>query len=272
MSTRLVFVKLGGSILTDKTAAEALDRPALAAAAGALAAALANDSELRLLIGHGGGSFGHYWAKQYATQHGAFDADGWQGVARVSDAMGRLNRAIVAALLEAGIAAIGVQPAASAFASKGVLRSIAVEPIRSMLAADAPRRLVPVIHGDVVLDDVQGAAIVSTESLFAFLAPHLEPQHIVLVGEGGVYTADPRRDPGAVRIGHIGPTNIDAVLEMAGASHGADVTGGMASKVRQMWELVRTTPGLRVQLVGGAPEALAAALRGDEVEGTVIRN
>jgi len=266
----LVFVKLGGSILTDKTAAEALDRPALTAAAGALAEALAGDPELRLLVGHGGGSFGHYWAEKYATQHGAHDQHGWQGVARVSDAMGRLNRAIVAALLNAGIAAIGVQPAASALASGGALRSLAVEPLRAMLAPDATRRLTPVIHGDVVLDDRQGAAIVSTETLFAYLAPRLAPQRIVLVGEGGVYTADPRRDRHAVRIDTIGPGNISSVLAMAGASHGADVTGGMASKVRQMWELARATPGLRVQLVGNAPEALAAALRGEPVEGTII--
>ncbi len=268
----LVFVKLGGSILTDKTAAEALDRPALAAAAGALASALAADPELRLLVGHGGGSFGHYWAERYATQHGARDEHGWQGVARVSDAMGRLNRAIVAQLLEAGIAAIGVQPAASAVASGGTLRSLAVEPLQAMLALDAPRRLTPVIHGDVALDQLQGATILSTESLFAFLTPLLKPRRIVLVGEGGVYTADPRRDPHAVRIDTIGPANVDAVLQMTGASHGADVTGGMASKVSLMWQLVRATPGLRVQLIGNSPAALTAALRGDDVEGTVILN
>lgn len=263
-----MFIKLGGSILTDKTQPEALDTATLHTVATTIAATLREQPELRLLIGHGGGSFGHYWAQQYGTQHGVHDALGWQGVARVADAMGRLNRIVVAALLEAGVSAVGVQPLASASAEGGTLRELALPVIERLLDVG----IVPVVYGDVVLDRLQGAAIISTEQLFAYLAPQIQPRRIVLVGEAGVYTADPRHDPTAVRIAQISAANIETVLEQTGASHGTDVTGGMAAKVAQMWSLVQSVPGLDVLLIGVEPTALRRALYGEAIDaGTLIR-
>jgi isopentenyl phosphate kinase len=268
MRDALVFVKLGGSILTDKTRPEAIDHDTLRSVATTLSAALRDDDRLRVLIGHGGGSFGHYWAERYGTHRGAYDSRGWEGVARVADAMGRLNRLVVAALLESGIQAIGVQPSASAIAEGGELRELTTHAITLMLDA----RLTPVVYGDVVLDRAQGAAIASTEAIFGYLAPRLMPQRIVLLGERGVFTADPRRDSQALRIPRIDSRNIAAVLAQTGASHGTDVTGGMAGKVRQMWRLAEQSPGLSIYLVGTEPEVVCAAVRGEAVdEGTVIQ-
>ncbi len=268
LNLELIFVKLGGSILTDKTKPEALATDTLAAVANVVAETLRDQPHLRLLVGHGGGSFGHYWAEKYGLGHGVTDADGWEGVARVADAMGRLNRAVVAALVTAGVNALGVQPAASALAAGGQLRQLETVSLRRMLQAG----LTPVLHGDVVMDDVQGAAIVSTEALFAFLVPRLQPKRLVLVGEQAVFTADPRRDASAQRIGAITAANIETVLRQVGGSHGADVTGGMASKVRTMWQLVQAVPGLEVQIIGSDADTLRQALRGEQITGgTMIR-
>lgn len=263
---RLVFVKLGGSILTDKTRPEAVDAALLGRVAATLADCLRQDRQLRLLIGHGGGSFGHYWAARYATHRGVRDAQGWEGVARVADAMGRLNRLVVGALLEAGIQAVGVQPSASALAHAGALRELATTALEGMLAAP----LTPVIYGDVVLDSAQGATIVSTEALFAYLAPRLQPQRIVLLGERGVFTADPRRDPQARLIARIDPGNIATVLQQVGGSHGTDVTGGMAAKVRQMWQVITAQPDLEVVLIGAEEAAIRAAVLGGPLPGGTL--
>ena len=264
----LIFIKLGGSVLTDKTAREALNQSLLHQVAGAIAAALDQHPASRILIGHGGGSFGHPWAARYGTHLGVKDAEGWHGVARVADAMGRLNRAVVGALLDANVNAISVQPSASALASARQLQQINTSTIERMLAAG----LVPVVFGDVVLDTAQGAAIISTEALFSYLAPRLQPQRIVLVGERGVFTADPRRDPTAQRIATITSSNIDQITEHLGGSHGTDVTGGMASKVHDMWRLVQAVPELEVRLIGTDPATMQQAILGEATnEGTVIR-
>lgn len=277
MSTSfLTLLKLGGSMLTDKTQTEALQSQALQASVQVIAEVLRERPTLRLLIGHGGGSFGHYWAEQYGTHRGIQDAGGWLGAARVADAQGRLNRIIVGALLEAGVAAVGVPPLASALAHGGELRQLETATIERMLYGGAAQQqsqrcLVPVVHGDVVLDEMQQVTICSTEAIFAYLTLRLRPQRIVLVGEAGVFSADPRRDPAAVRIPRIDASNIEAVLAQTGGSHGTDVTGGMTTKVLHMWRLVQAVPGLIVQLVGSDPAVLRQALHGEPVaEGTVI--
>jgi isopentenyl phosphate kinase len=265
----LVLLKLGGSVLTDKTRPEALNTAVLTRIAGVVAEYRRRPGAPRLLIGHGGGSFGHYWAERYGTQRGAHDREGWIGVSRVSDAMLRLNREVVAALLASGIAAVSVQPSASAFAEGGELRAMSLDALRHWLDAG----LVPVVFGDVVADQQQGAAIISTEAVFAYLAPRLGATHIVLVGEEAVYTADPRGDARAERIPLIDASNIADVLHRTGSSHGVDVTGGMASKVKTMWQLATTVHGLVIDLVGPDAHALRVVLDGgSNTTGTRLRN
>ena len=129
------------------------------------------------------------------------------------------------------------------------------------------------MHGDVAFDTTQGSAIISTEQLLEALAstPALRPDRIILVGEAGVYTADPRANPRAERIPRIDASNIGAVLQGAGASHGTDVTGGMRSKVELMWHMAEARPGLTIQLIGATPGLLTRALLGQATgEGTII--
>ncbi len=263
-----VFLKLGGSVLTDKTAPESINHALLHEVAGAIAAVLHQRPSLQLLIGHGGGSFGHVWAAKYRTHEGIRNHQEWHGAVRVADAMGRLNRQVVTALLDADVNALSVPPSAGALAHDRQLQHWETVTIERMLASG----LVPVVHGDVVLDTAQGAAIASTEMVFSYQAPPLRPQRVVLLGEAGVFTADPRRDPQAQPIPHITGENIDTVLGYLGGSHGTDVTGGMATKVRDMWQLVQTVPGLQIQLIGTEQSMIQHALLGQPVaNGTVIK-
>ncbi len=263
---RPVFVKLGGSILTNKNAPEALATAALHEVVQTLATARREQPDLALLVGHGGGSFGHYWAEQYHTAAGIRGPESWWGVARVADAMARLNRADVGALLAAQIPALGVQPLAAAQASGGRITTIGHAQLSALLAGG----MVPVVYGDVLLDTLQGCTIASTETIFAALVPHLQPRRIVLVGEEAVYDADPRHTPSARPIAQIDAANYAAVLAQLGGSHGVDVTGGMRAKVESMWNLACAAPELEIAICG--PAALAAALRGDSLpNGTIIQ-
>ena len=60
---------------------------------------------------------------------------------------------------------------------------------------------------------------------------------------------------------------------MLSGSHGVDVTGGMLTKVREMYTLVRSQPSLSVHLISGQREGLIEkALLGEaSSEGTLIR-
>jgi len=262
----LVFVKLGGSLITDKRAEAAARPEVIARLAGEIRGALDTRPGLHLLLGHGSGSFGHVVAQRYRVQSGCTD---WRGYALTSAAAARLNRIVTDGLLQADVPVVSVQPSASARARGGELRQLETSPIAELLA----HGLVPLVYGDVALDETWGTTIISTEVIFAYLARALRPQRIVLVGEvAGAYSADPRLDPTARLIPVVSARRLEETGSELGGSHGVDVTGGMHSKVHLMVDLVRDLPGLRVVLLSGLqPGLLGRALVDAEFNpGTLI--
>jgi isopentenyl phosphate kinase len=209
---------------------------------------------LRLVIGHGSGSFGHVTARQYGTRDGVRSPDAWRGYAEVARVAAELNHLVVDALWEAGVPVLRIQPSASARCYDGELLTLDDRP----LIAALEHGLAPVVHGDVALDDVRGGTIISTEEIFCWLAPRLRPQRVVLVGEvPGVLTADPSSGSQGEVIEEITQAALPRLTEALGGSRGVDVTGGMVAKVSQMVALVRSTPSLAcVQVISGLAPGL----------------
>jgi isopentenyl phosphate kinase len=256
--SQLVFLKLGGSLITDKRQPESPRADLLAALAQMLAELRQANPDLQLVLGHGSGSFGHVVGRRYGTRQGVRTATEWYGFAATADAAARLNRIVVSALLAAEVPAWAIQPSVVLRSQDGRLLSAPSETIRRALAAG----LLPVVYGDVTLDDVRGGTIASTEEIFERLAADLQPQRIILAGEvDGVYTADPNLEPKAQRIPVITPASFAEAQAILGGSHGVDVTGGMAAKVAQALALTQAQPGLEITICSGVdPDHLRRVL------------
>ena len=243
----LLFLKLGGSLITDKTGTEQLRIDVLTRVAAEIAAARGADPALRLVLGHGSGSFGHVAAARHQTRQGVRTPDQWAGFAEVSDAAARLNRAVVAALLSAQVPAVAFQPSASAMCRDGQITAL---PIDRGIEAALESGLVPVVYGDVAFDETLGGTIISTEEVMAYLAQSLHPRWLLLAGETpGVYD-----EHGAV-VERIMADSLAALLPALGGSRGTDVTGGMIAKVRQMLDLA-AREGLSVRIFSGLENGL----------------
>lgn len=260
----LVFLKLGGSLITDKTGVEALRPGVLARVAGEVQEVLSQRPDLHLLLGHGSGSFGHVPAAKYDTRRGVRSPQEWRGFAEVSDAAARLNAIVRETFLQAGVPVLTVQPSASVRCHDGTIRALETGPIRAALQA----RLIPLIYGDVAFDDERGGTIVSTEELLAYLVPELHPRWLLLAGQtGGVYDGQGKIIPS------IGPEGFRQIRGALGGSGGTDVTGGMASKVRTMLDLVQDHQGLSIRIFSGLqPGCLRdVLLHPQDDAGTIIR-
>ncbi|HSR34892.1 MAG TPA: isopentenyl phosphate kinase [Anaerolineae bacterium] len=254
--SELVFVKLGGSVITDKTQPETVRPETLSRLAKEVASALSVGSipspssgqGLRVVLGHGSGSFGHMVANRHGTRKGVRSVADWQGFAGVAAVAARLNRIVTDAFLAAGVPVWSIQPSASARCQGGELVSLETFTVEQALG----RGLVPLLYGDVALDDVLGGTIISTEQVFAYLARQLRPARLILAGVAdGVFEGDPLRDPSSRHIPEISSANWHGVRALLGASHGIDVTGGMRAKVDEMVNLARDVPGLEVIILSG---------------------
>ncbi|MBE2220181.1 MAG: isopentenyl phosphate kinase family protein [Anaerolineae bacterium] len=249
----MIFLKLGGSLITDKTGVEAVREDVLARVAAEIAAARRENPGLRLVVGHGGGSFGHVAAAQYGTRQGVETAEQWLGFAEVHAAMVRLNRLVTEAMLLAGIPALSLQPSASALCKNGRIVAIAAQPVLAALDAG----LVPVIYGDVAFDAEIGGTIISTEEVMMALADALNPSWLLLAGEvPGVL------DEAGCVIPMITADNFVDIQSALGGSRGTDVTGGMTSKVKSMLALVAQQPALSIRILSGLEAGLIGAALG----------
>jgi len=65
----LIFLKLGGSLITEKSVRETVRREVIERAAREVKEAL-EEGSFGLLLGHGSGSFGHYPARKYGVHKG----------------------------------------------------------------------------------------------------------------------------------------------------------------------------------------------------------
>jgi isopentenyl phosphate kinase len=265
MQTDLVFLKLGGSLITDKARARTPRPDVLARLAGEIAQARRETPGLQLLLGHGSGSFGHIEAQKFGTANGVSTGAEWAGFAAVWAAADRLNRLVIDALTTAGVPVLRIAPSSCAMLDDGRLTEFVTEPVRRALESG----LVPVVYGDAVFDRTRGGGIASTEMVFGRLARSFHPRRILLAGiERGVFSDYPARQ---TVIPRIGSSEREGLRERVGGSEHTDVTGGMLSKVLSMLALVGEEKELGVLVFSGEEKGnIRRALLGGDVGGTVL--
>lgn len=261
----LVFLKLGGSLITHKDRPRSARRTVLERLAGEIVQAKGNSPGLHLIIGHGSGSFGHVPASQYRTREGVETDQEWHGFVEVWREASALNRIVIDILSGAGLDVISFPPSAGAMGSGGELVEWYTEPLERSLR----QGLTPVVFGDVAFDRQIGGTIFSTEDLFVFLAPIFKPKRILLVGlEHGVWSDYPQR---IKLIELITPETLAELQSSIGASSATDVTGGMYTKVTRSLEICQRVPGLGVSIFSGEQHgAVQRSLMGERL-GTLIK-
>ena len=201
-----VIVKLGGAAITEKDSLETMGargQAVLAAAARSIAETVR--TQRNVVVVHGAGSFGHFQANEHGVAGGGVlegiaceDGDATArlraGVAKTRNSVQKLNAAVVSALIDAGVHAVGLSPFASWF-TRGAGKHIAMpltEPGFRSVTFCLDNGLVPVLHGDVAFDMEQDCAILSGDTILEHLSVFLRPERAVFITDvPGVFAAPP---------------------------------------------------------------------------------
>ncbi len=257
--SEIVLLKLGGSLITDKTKPYTVNTEALKRIAKEIREAI-DEKDIKLIMGHGGGSFPHQSATKYRTDQGLVNKDSIKGVSLVQNDASKLNRIVVDALIDKGINAVSIQPSAGVICENKRIKSWDTLALESFLR----QNMVPVPYGDVALDEKQGCCIISTEEILTFLAKKLGAKKIILAGKtDGVLTADGDLIP------EITEKNFNDIKKHLKGSDGKDATGGMVHKVERMLEFVKI--GIESEIINGnKKEHIKRALLGEVGLGTRI--
>ena len=263
---KIVLVKLGGSLITDKEKPFYAKFEVIKNLAKQISDSLHEDSQLGLVIGNGGGSFPHYPAVKYKMKNGIKSENQKMGFCQVQDAASQLNRLVVQALLKAGVKAVSVNPSSMIIAKNGKIKKFFIEPIIEFLNLG----LTPVIYGDIVYDEILGSKIFSTEQILSFLAINFKKAglRVEKIIQNG--TTPGIIDSNGDLITKITKKNIDKIESIFTKTKGYDVTGGMLHKVREALKL--TSFGIETLIINGnaRKNLLKEAILGFKVLGTIV--
>lgn len=220
----ITILKLGGSVLTEKTDTPtpkpaAISRCASEIASSILPAGVGGP----LILVHGAGSFGHPQAEKHRSPDGFTNF----GIIEIHRDVSSLNDLVIEALVKNGVPAVPLHPFGCMVAENGRIAEMETAQIEMMLA----RGIVPVLHGDVVMDREIGASIVSGDQLATWLAVRFKAARIGLGTAVDGVLAD-----GAV-VPLITRANFESVRPHIQGSEGTDVTGGMLGKVLELLEV-----------------------------------
>lgn len=246
--SRPVLLKLGGSVITDKSKPSSFRR----AVARRLISEIAK-AGVPVVLFHGAGSFGHPEASQWKLDQPPVHGKKLDGLAATLASVTRLHGEILAIAAEAGLRPISVPVHALTHASGGLVNDWPVEHVETLLAAG----LTPVLHGTMVPDARDGWTIVSADRLMAALAGDLDPRFAVFVTDvDGVLDAE----------GNVVAELHDVDVMGTARGNGPDVTGSMRAKVAAALEVAAVCP--TVILNGNERGRLFDALKGKPVPGT----
>ncbi len=267
--SELVFVKIGGAIATDKEKEATLRPDVLAEIASALKSAI-DEGGVQLLLGHGGGSFGHFPARKYEVRRGVHPKWGFDGFQITRGWMEELNGKVLAAFAAKGVKLYPVQPSSCLVAEAGRIATFETGPMEVLFA----HKRIPVVWGDAVLDSALGFTIVSTEALFAHLAGKFKPARVlVLTDVDGVFRSpEQAHSDGFAPIPSVDRPAFESMRESLREITGVDVTGGMLEKVEKLLRVAEASPGSEVRILNGRNfPAIRDAVLGRFSGGTVVR-
>lgn len=219
-----------------------------------------------LIIVHGGGGFGHWWAAKYQLKDGYEYPSQIMGFSKTHQAMTSLNKLFVDSLINYEIPAVGVQPSSCMITKSGRINIIEERPLKRLVKLG----FVPVLYGNAVTDLETGFSILSGDQLVSSLAIRLNVDHILMgIDVDGLYTADPKIDPSAHLIQHITLGELKKLQHRIEGAKVTDVTGGMRGKITEI--ILAIEQGIRVLFVNATkPGNIYKALKGEEVVGTII--
>lgn len=260
----LTLVKLGGSVVTQKK----LSPPAVNKVAINRIAKELQAHEGPLIVVLGGGAHGH----QAAHAFGFGDSSTPQekllaGIPSIRHNMTLLSLEVEQTLNANGIPSVVIPPFSSVSMHNGMISNFPTNVIKGTLEAHCT----VIIHGDVCLDDVLGASILSGDTISVYLAQALDIQRVFIGTDvDGILEEDPHVNPNATLVPVIDSSNKDAVLADTGTSSATDVTGGMAQKTQELFKLANQTAQLAIFNLT-VPGRLTALLEGKSTTCTRIR-
>ena len=223
----VVILKLGGSLLTDKNKPFSIRKEVVNMSIKQIIT-----SKKKVIIIHGGGSFGHPVAKTYKISGGLNPSIDNQilGLAETHDAMNNLNSHIVNVCIEERFPVITMQPSSIFLKEAGEIRMSSIKAIEIALNLG----MVPILYGDIIFDNQNNFSIISGDTIILELCKNLKEYKIskviFAIEKDGIFILAETVQGKAKLASELTPNDLNN-LHLANLGSKIDVTGGIRGKI-----------------------------------------
>lgn len=261
----IIFLKLGGSLVTDKRKAYTFNEAVVRQVVAEIAECLKEKPDIQLVLGNGAGSFAHQSATKYKLHIGATKEESRFGACVTHMDAAHLNQLITKIFFDAKLPVFSLQPSAFILSTDRKTTNITVDILKATLA----NGMIPFVYGDVIVDEKIGATVYSTDRIFREIAEHMVGTEYApsLIIHAGNYEGV--MDQRGQIISRITRENYEEVKKSLYKSDVIDVTGGMEQKVEEMLSLA--DHGVDSIIINGKKKGqIKASLLGNIASGTYI--
>jgi isopentenyl phosphate kinase len=262
----ITLLKLGGSLLTDKNVPFSIREDVVKSAVHQIIKA--NE---KLILIHGGGSFGHPIAKKYQISQGLNSTISNQilGLTETHNAMVDLNSYLVKQFLRRTYPILSIQPSSIFLKDSETVIDNSIEVIETALNLN----ILPLLYGDIILDKQGSFSIISGDQIIFELCRSIRKYRVTKVifatETDGIFIKA-KTGSSVELVKKIHSDELER-LELADLGHKIDVTGGIGGKIDFIKRI--TGLGIPVQLVNGLKEDnIYKSLKNIEITSTYIIN
>ena len=255
----MIILKLGGSVITDKTKEGTFRKKIMDNIAKEI-----KKANKEVILIHGAGSFGHIQAKKYQLNKGYSRKNQLHGFSVTHEMVQRLNTLVLKSLQSNDIPAVSISPHSVVKLDNHKLADMNYSVFEEYLE----KQFTPVTFGDVVLDKKLSFSICSGDLLSVALAKHFKPEKVIyIIDEDGLYTSNPKIDKKAKLIESM-TINKSERFTTPLDGH-ADVSGGMGGKIDAIKTIAKL--GINTILVNGnKPDRVYNVLVEENAKSTII--
>ncbi|MHA1193200.1 MAG: isopentenyl phosphate kinase [Promethearchaeota archaeon] len=241
----VILLKLGGGLLTDKNKPFSIREDIVKSAVNQII-----EANEKIILIHGGGSFGHPLAKKYSISNG-FDKsipNQILGVAETHHSMIKFNTYLVEQFLESNYPVLSIQTS-SIFIKKA--DKISLESL-DVLETALNLKIMPVLYGDILLDKSGSFSILSGDEIILKLCEGLKSfsiSKVVFAMESdGLFKTDELGSENCNLLTECYSSELDDLI-LADLGQKIDVTGGITSKLAHIKKICEHK--IPVQLLNG---------------------
>ncbi|KAK5578679.1 hypothetical protein RB653_008352 [Dictyostelium firmibasis] len=269
---QLIIIKFGGAYISKKDKFETIWKENIENLVY-IVKTLSIDYNHKVILIIGAGSFGHHSANQYKVKYGHSSGDGLiigtsnnnnnnkllcEGILKTRESVTTLLDIVKKELVNNGLNVCSMSPFSSWRTNNGGDNVVQHNIDNISFSLNNFPNIIPILHGDVCLDNTLGCTILSGDTIIRELCFKLKPNKCIYVSDvNGVYDSNPKENENSQLLSNIkvsenddSNNSHDDNIKLTLDNSSKDVTGGMKAKLDSAIRVARNKT--HTLIIGGS--------------------